>query len=57
MISYLDRTFCISDKCTCGRKLTPDIIRAAKEWWGGEDAPISVADFCSVMEKEGDEDE
>lgn len=48
MICYRDETFCVSPKCKnkCGRKLTPEIIEAARRWWGGDDAPIAVAKFC-----------
>lgn len=48
MISYKDKTFCVSPDCEnkCGRKLTSKIESDAKKWWGGEDAPISVGYFC-----------
>ena len=45
MICFRDKTFCTFYKeCTkgqlCDRALTPDVIKQAHEWWGGEDAPI-----------------
>ncbi len=48
MLSYKDRTFCISPDCEnkCGRKLTDKIVKDAERWWGGEDVPISVDFFC-----------
>jgi hypothetical protein len=52
MICYLDRSFCVSEGCTnkCGRKLTPEIIKAAHEWWGSEEAPICTGTFCEREE-------
>lgn len=48
MMCYMDRTFCVSEKCEnkCGRKLTKEIRKAAKKWWGSDDAPICVGKFC-----------
>jgi hypothetical protein len=48
MMSYKDRTFCCSEvhKPDCDRQLTEEVIQAAIKWWGSEDAPIAVADFC-----------
>jgi hypothetical protein len=51
MICYLDRAFCISPNCRCGRKLTDEIKAAADRWWvasGGQagDAPIATAYMC-----------
>jgi hypothetical protein len=45
---YRDRTFCVSPNCQnkCGSKLTDEIREAARQWWGGEDAPIAVAEIC-----------
>jgi hypothetical protein len=52
MISYMDKTFCNSDclnqKCT--RKLTPEIVNDAAEWWGNENAPIAVSNFTTTCE-------
>ena len=47
-MNYRDRTFCVSENCTCTRTLTPEIIAAADLWWADceGDAPISVAYFC-----------
>jgi len=47
MIGYKDITFCpfYKDCLTgmdCFRALTPMIKIAASEWWGSDDAPISV---------------
>lgn len=52
MISYRDRTFFVSKNCTdkCGRKLTKEIKEKAAEWWGSDEAPISVAKFCEGEE-------
>lgn len=47
MIHYLDRTFC-SAACanyTCPRNYTDDVHLAAREWWGGDGAPVAFADF------------
>ena len=45
MICYRDRTFCEAEDCDKFRKcpiaLTPQVKRAAEEWWGGKDAPIA----------------
>lgn len=46
MICYLDRTFCISPDCTCGRKLTEEIKEGARKWWGDDNAPIAMSYFC-----------
>lgn len=46
MLCYQDRTFCpyYSD-CKHGYKcqsaLTPEVRKAAIEWWGSDDAPIA----------------
>ena len=54
MMCYRDSTFCVSPECTneCGRKLTPEIKKAAKEWWGGEGAPIAMGVFCGGSTKD-----
>jgi len=52
MISYKDRTFCDSD-CTnvkCFRNFSDDERRGARMWWGGDDAPIAMADFSKKCE-------
>lgn len=53
MICYLDRTFCVSPDCKCGRKLTPEIEAAAQVWWNEgkpkeewTGAPIAMSCFC-----------
>lgn len=50
MICYRDMTFCVSPHCKnkCGRKLTGEIVAAARRWWGGPDAPIATAKFCDA---------
>lgn len=47
MICYKDKTWCRHyDGCKhrdeCHRPLTDEVIKAAEEWWGNEDAPIAV---------------
>lgn len=48
MVCYLDTTFCCSPDCVgkCGRRLSPEVLEAAKVWWGDDDPPIAVACFC-----------
>ena len=48
MMGYRDMTFCVSENCQnkCGRKLTKEIEEAAKEWWGEDNPPIAVGNFC-----------
>ena len=46
MMCYKDRTFCkfyttCKEGKKCGRALTPEVIKAADEWWGSPGgAPI-----------------
>ena len=49
MICYKDKTFCISEDCTCGpdRKYTEKVRLDAERWWGSTDAPIMVANLCN----------
>lgn len=50
MICYLDKTFCSSD-CKnqhCSRFWTDEIHQAAKEWWGGDNAPVAFSDFSKT---------
>lgn len=54
MLAYRDTTFCISENCRCGRKLTEEIKQAAIRWWGNEDAPIAVANFCDKPKEDED---
>ncbi len=47
MISYRDMTFCKHwETCAkakhCDRPLTDEVREAAKQWWGGDGAPIAV---------------
>lgn len=53
MICYRDMTFCVSPKCKnkCGRKLTAKIRKDARKWWGSDNAPIAVSNFCDVKEE------
>ena len=47
MICFRDMTFCGSD-CTntyCRRHFSEQVVFAAREWWGGDDAPIALSDF------------
>ena len=48
MICFRDMTFCVSKNCTnkCGRKLTQDVLDAARRWWGGDSAPIATSRYC-----------
>lgn len=52
MICYKDRAWCSNPNCDnkCGRQFTEEDHKAAVRWWGSEDYPISVADFCSERE-------
>ena len=44
MLCYRDMTFCTEDTCarwdTCPRSLTTEVRDAARQWWGGDGAPI-----------------
>ena len=44
-MSYRDVTWCYANECkhfsTCGRAMTETVLKRAKQWWGGEDPPIS----------------
>lgn len=49
MISFLDRTFCASNKCTnkCGRKMTKEqktLLKKLKK--EGKDLPVCIGKFC-----------
>ena len=48
MICFLDKTFCASPNCKdkCGRKLTDKLIKQAIDWWGKEDFPVAMREFC-----------
>ena len=54
MIGYGDKTWCLPKTCTgkCGRQFTEADHRASVAWWGSEDYPLSVADFCDEYRKE-----
>ena len=46
-MAYKDMTFCtFHGDCelahTCSRPLTEEVQRAAEEWWGSDEAPVSV---------------
>ena len=44
MISFKDMTFCKEKDCArfteCPRAFTDEQREAAKQWWGGDDAPV-----------------
>lgn len=46
MMCYRDRTYCsfykeCAEGSKCGRALTPEVVKAADEWWGKPNcAPI-----------------
>ena len=50
MMCYRDRTYCARalEDCSCpeDRKITPEVMKAAIEWHGGEDPPFCVAELC-----------
>lgn len=52
MIGYRDRTWCCSkvEKHTCGREFTEADRQGAIRWWGGEDFPIAMGEFCNEKE-------
>ena len=52
MICYRDKTFC-SASCAnrdCTIRLTPEVYKAAKKWWGkaSGDAPIAFTDYSKT---------
>lgn len=58
MISYLDRSFCTqSDTCQqkhCERNFNQERRKAARKWWGSDDAPVAYAAFPECEEWEDD---
>ena len=58
MISFKDMTFCSYSDCArfteCPRAFTDEQLEAAKQWWGGDDAPVAFFGSRPVcfMEKE-----
>lgn len=49
MICFKDRTFC-SAMCRtyqCHRQFTDELHQQARDWWGGDDAPVAFCDFSS----------
>lgn len=48
MIVFRDRSYCFPKTCVgkCGRQFTVDDHLAAVRWWGGEDYPLSLSDYC-----------
>ena len=47
MMCFRDMTFCTSD-CTnrkCHRHYSEEVRKAARQWWGNDDAPIAFSDF------------
>lgn len=53
MIGYKDRTWCGQDACQneCGRQFTPEERQRAIHWWGADDFPIIMAEFCDEKGK------
>ena len=56
MICYKDKTFCKSDcvNTSCFRNFTDEERANSVKWWGGEGAPIAMADFskeCDVYKE------
>lgn len=49
MLCYKDRTYCGSkvEHHTCGREFTEQDHTDAVLWWGGEDYPLALGDFCT----------
>ena len=49
---YFDTTFCVSPDCRCGKRLTADIVNAAKILWASYDidgcAPIAMMYRCGT---------
>lgn len=47
MLFYKDQTFCSAECATdkCPVRYTEDVMRAAREWWGKDGAPISLANL------------
>ena len=58
MLCYKDKTFCSvkCDELKCSRNLTEEVRKAAREWWGSDNAPIAVADLsnCGMYKKPKD---
>ena len=59
-LCYKDKTFCASDcvNTGCWRNFTDEERENSIKWWGGEDAPIAMADFskgCDGYRKPRDE--
>lgn len=56
MICYRDKTFCVNPNCTCGNKLTKEVLKQANEWWHSwsiEGAPpIAYNDRCGDLTEE-----
>jgi hypothetical protein len=48
MIGFMDKTWCNSPHCknACGRQFTSADRERAIRWWGGEDFPIFVKEYC-----------
>jgi len=49
---YKDMTWCCSPNCSneCGRQFTQEDRVKAIKWWGDDDFPLAVSEFC---DKEG----
>lgn len=61
MICFRDMTFCNSDciNTACRRHFGEDDHKAAEDWWGGKDVPISwsnLSDGCRYYTRPVDGD-
>lgn len=47
MMCYLDMTFCEAacENFACRRKFTDADRDKARQWWGGDNAPVAFSDF------------
>ena len=55
MICYRDRSWCNPSTCQgkCGdRKFTEEDRERAIQWWGGEDFPLCVGNYCGDINDE-----
>lgn len=52
MICFRDMSFCSAEcgNASCRRNFTDEQAKAAREWWGGPDAPVAFSDFSDGCE-------
>ena len=52
VLCFRDMTFCGSKihKKDCKRQITKEVHEAAVHWWGNEDYPIAISNFCDEEE-------